>query len=180
MAADEAAVLRTERLLVRDWRDEDAERMLDMYSRPEVVRYLGSSPTPMTSLEQAHRSIARARERNAGAGAGCGWWAVEVSGTATVVGTVAVVPIVDDPDQGIEIAWHLHPDSQGQGLATEAARAVLARAHEQGVDTVLALVAPANLPSLGVARRLGLQPQGVTNRYYGVPLEVFVSRRADR
>ncbi len=72
MAVDETAVLRTERLVVRDWREEDAERMFDLYSRPEVVRYLGSSPTPMTSLEQAYRSIERARERNAGGRAGCG------------------------------------------------------------------------------------------------------------
>ena len=42
----------TERLVVRDWRATEADRMLDMYSRDDVVRFLGSAPTPMRSREQ--------------------------------------------------------------------------------------------------------------------------------
>lgn len=176
MTAAARGVLRTERLVVRDWRDDEADRMLDLYSRPEVVRFLGSSPTPMASLEQAAGGIARAREHNAGAPAACGWWAVEVAASGTVAGTVAVVPITDDPEGALEVAWHLHPDCQGLGYATEAARAVLARAHDLGTAEVLCLVAPANAASLAVAHRLRLEPRGRTDRYYGMPLEVFVSR----
>ncbi|HSN06212.1 MAG TPA: GNAT family N-acetyltransferase [Candidatus Angelobacter sp.] len=171
------AVLRTERLVVRDWRDDEADRMLDMYSRPDVVRFLGSAPTPMRSADEARARISRARERNAEAPAGHGWWAVEVASSGTVAGTVAVVPIADDPDGTPEIAWHLHPDSQGLGYATEAARAVLDRAHAAGVPEVLVLVSPDNAPSLAVARRLGVTPRGRTERYYGMALEVFASER---
>ncbi len=177
MTTPDASVLRTERLVLRDWRDDEADRMLDMYSRPDVVRFLGSAPTPMTSLAAARGRIARARDHNAGAPAGCGWWAVEVASSGTVAGTVAVVAIADDPDGTLEIAWHLHPDSQGHGYATEAARAVLDRAHAAGVPEVLVLVAPANTASLAVARRLGVRPRGLTDRYYRLPLEVFVSER---
>ena len=179
MTAPATAVIRTERLLVRDWRDDEAPRMLDMYSRPEVVRFLGSSPAPMVSLDQARRRIARARESNAGAPPPCGWWAVEVLSTGAVAGTVALVPIDDDPVGALEIAWHLHPDSWHHGYATEAARAVLHRAHAAGVPEVLVLVAPANAASLAVARRLGVEARGRTDRYYGMPLEVFVSRGPD-
>ena len=132
MTAPDASVVRTERLVV-----------LDMYSRPDVVRFLGSSPTPMASLERraGHRARPRAQRRGAGAG------------------TVAVVAIADDPDGTLEVAWHLHPDSQGHGYATEAARAVLTGLMP-GVPEVLVLVAPANTASLAVARRLGLGPAG--------------------
>ena len=61
--------------IVRDWRDEDAARMLDMYSRDDVVRFLGSVPAPMASIEQAHERIARGRRRNAEQSGPCGWWA---------------------------------------------------------------------------------------------------------
>ena len=179
MTASAPVVVRTGRLVVRDWRDDEVGRMLDLYSRPEVVRFLGSSPTPMGSLEQAGRVVARVRAHNAGAAAGCGWWAVEVAASGTVAGTVAVLPVADDPEGALEVAWHLHPDSQGLGYATEAARAVLNRVHARGTSEVLALVAPANLASLAVARRLRLDPRGRTERYYGMPLEVFVSRGAD-
>lgn len=40
---------------------------------------------------------------------------------------------------------------------------------------MIALVAPANTASAAVARRLGLPSRGVTERFYGVPLELFVS-----
>ncbi len=152
MTASDPVVVRTRRLVV-----------LDLYSRPEVVRFLGSSATPMGWLEQAVRGIARAREHNAEAPAG----------------TVAVVPVADDPEGALAVAWHLHPDSQGLGYATEAARAVLSRVLALGTTEVLALVAPANLASLAVTRRLRLDPRGRTERYYGMPLEVFVSRGAD-
>ena len=178
MTAPAPAVVRTERLVVRDWRDDEARRMLDMYSRPDVVRFLGSAPTPMVSLDPACRRVARAREHNAGAPTACGWWAVEVASSGTVAGTVAVLPIDDDPDGALEIAWHLHPDSRHLGYATEAARAVLRRAHALGVPEVLILVAPANAASRAVARRLDVEPCGLTDRYYGMPLEVFVSRAA--
>jgi RimJ/RimL family protein N-acetyltransferase len=164
----------TERLLVRDWADSDAERMLDLYSRDEVVRFLGSVPTPMQSLDQAYERIARRRELNTG-NPPCGWWAVEVRGTGVVVGTVALVP-VDGGDGQVEIAWHLHPDSQGHGFATEAAQGALERAHAGGVQEVLALTDPANTASQAVCRRLGLELVETSDRFYGKPLMVWVSR----
>jgi RimJ/RimL family protein N-acetyltransferase/GNAT superfamily N-acetyltransferase len=173
------AIVRTERLLVRDWRADEADRLLDMYSRPEVVRFLGSSPSPMVGLDRARHSIDRARERNASAPPACGWWAVEVASTGIVAGTIALVPVDGDPDGALEIAWHLHPDSQHVGYATEAARAVLGRAHALGVAEVLILVAPANAASLAVARRVDAEPLGLTDRYYGSQLEAFVWRGRD-
>jgi RimJ/RimL family protein N-acetyltransferase len=38
---------------------------------------------------------------------------------------------------------------------------------------VLAVVKPDNHPSQAVCRRLGMHHVGRTDRYYGVPLEVF-------
>lgn len=166
----------TERLVVRDWEDADAPRMLDMYSRPDVVRFLGSTPTPMTSLDQALARIARARERNPEQPP-FGFWAVQVRATGTVAGTVALVPVLDAEGE-VEVAWHLHPDAQGNGYATEAAAGAFARAHDAGLGEVLALTDPANAPSQAVCRRLGLELTGVSDRFYGKPLMVWVSRRA--
>ena len=176
------AVFETERLVVRDWQPEDAPRMLDMYSRDEVVRFLGSVPTPMTSLQMAGERVERARLRNAEereAGSPCGWWAVEVRDTGVVAGTVALVQVAGsrEPDAPVEVAWALHPDSQGQGYATEAARAVVDRAHAAGIGELLALTDPANTASQAVCRRLGLDLQGSSAEFYGKPLLVWVSRR---
>jgi RimJ/RimL family protein N-acetyltransferase len=173
-----ATAFETERLVVRDWADEDAARMLDMYSRDDVVRFLGSVPDPMRTRDQALERIARGRARNAEqpASSPCGWWAVEVRATGVVAGTVALVP-VDGGAGEVEVAWHLHPDSQGNGYATEAARAATGRGHDAGLAEILALTDEANTASQSVCRRLGLELLETSDRYYGKPLMIWVSRR---
>jgi len=174
-------VLETERLVVREWQQPDAERLYDIYSRPDVVRYLGAAPTVMPSLATAYERIDRAQLRNGldrDAGRPTGWWAVEVRDTGVVAGTVALVTVEGstEPDAEVEVAWTLHPDSHGNGYATEAARAVLARGHRAGLAEILALTDPANTPSQAVCRRLGLEPNGTSEAYYGKPLLVWLSR----
>ena len=73
----------------------------------------------------------------------------------------------------VEVGWHLHPDSWGRGYATEAARAVVDRAFDDGLLEVYAVVRPGNEPSLAVCRRLGMQPLGRTTRWYHRELEAF-------
>jgi RimJ/RimL family protein N-acetyltransferase len=181
---DEPAVAyRTQRLVIRDWVEAEADRMYDMYRRAEVVRFLGSVPTPMPSRDRAVQRIGAHRERNAGwrdAGTPYGWWAVEVAETETVVGTIALLPIDDvaGPEAPVEVAWHLHPDAQGRGYATEAARGAFDRGHAAGIVEVLALTDPANVPSQAVCDRLGLELVETSDRFYGKPLMIWRSRRA--
>jgi RimJ/RimL family protein N-acetyltransferase len=66
------------------------------------------------------------------------------------------------------VGWHLHPQHQGQGLATEAAEAVLAAAAQAGIDHVLALTEPDNIRSQAVAARLGMRDEGLTGRWFGL------------
>ena len=60
------------------------------------------------------------------------------------------------------------PEHQGQGLATEAARAVLALAGKAGLDQVLAITDLDNAASQRVAARLGMADEGVTERWFGL------------
>ena len=59
-----------------------------------------------------------------------------------------------------EIGYTVLPAYRGQGLATEAAAALVAWAWEQGERTVFATVAPTNLASLAVVRKLGFVETG--------------------
>lgn len=182
-AGDEAppVAYETERLVVRDWQPEEADRLYDMYSRPEVVRFLGAVPTPMPSLEAAQERIERGLRRNAEhAGATpFGWWAVQVRDTGLVAGTVLLVPVdaADQSGQPVEVGWHLHPDSWGNGYATEAARGALDRAWAAGLPEVIALTDEANTASQAVCGRLGLDLRGLSDAYYGKPLLVWATRR---
>lgn len=72
------------------------------------------------------------------------------------------------PTNYIEIGWHFRPASWGFGYATEAAQRVCQHAFEDlGLPMLLAVSAPENTRSVAVMERLGMQPNGLTTRYYG-------------
>ena len=173
-------LLRTQRLLLRHWEEPDVAAFFDLYSRDDVVRWLGAHPRrPLTSTQEARERMARWREHERGLASPLGLWAMvprtgqppeESPGQpAQPAGTLLLLPLSDgsEPTGLVEVGWHLHPEHQGQGLATEAAQAVLAQAEKAGIDQVLALTDLDNTPSQRVAARLGMQDEGVTDRWFG-------------
>jgi RimJ/RimL family protein N-acetyltransferase len=164
-------VFETERCLVRNWRPEDDERILDIYRRWEVSKWLGSSPRAMESIEEARRLVRRWCELNDRA-AIAGRWAVERKADRVVAGTVILIPLPDGGGE-LEVGWHFHPDSWGHGYATEAARGALHRGFDHGLAEIFAVVRPGNTASVAVCHRLGMTPQGRTKKYYQTELELF-------
>lgn len=180
-------VLTTERLILRDWTDDPADlaRIYDIYSRPDITRWLAVSPgMPMTDPAQAVERLRIWQDRHAADGGRYGTWAIEVRETGLVAGTVLLKPLPGTPEtqltEHIETGWHLHPDSWGHGYATEAARALLAREFAAGTSEIYALVSPGNEPSMAVCRRLGMANVGLRTDFYGgEELETFVLTAPD-
>lgn len=174
----------TERLVVRDWTDApgDLARIYDIYSRDEVTRWLGGGRGRLTEPTEAPERLRAWRERNAEYAGRYGIWAIEPRDTGRAAGSVLLKPLPGrdgvTPTEDIEVGWHLHPDSQGHGYATEAARAVLDREFATGTRQVYAVVMAGNEKSMAVARRLGMTHLGVrTDWYGGMEVETFVLRR---
>ena len=120
----------------------------------------------------------------------CGIWAVQEEtvqektvqdkDTGKLAGTLLLKPIPASgperlPSGDIEIGWHFHPDSWGQGYASEAGAAVLAHAFEADLPQVVAVTNPANTASMRVCRKIGMQHQGSTDRYYNTVCELFTA-----
>ena len=161
----------TERCVVRDWRPEEADRAFDIYRRWEVAQWLGATPQALETRAQAERLITRWNELNA-EHPDEGRWAIERKSDGVVAGTAIFVKLPDG-DGEYEVGWHLHPDSWGQGYATEAGRGAVERAFARGLPEVFAVVRPDNAASIAVCRRLGMQELGRTDRYYSTELELF-------
>ena len=167
-----ATVFETERLSVRAWTHEDAAAVLDIYSRKEVARWLGATPRPLESLDEAHLLVDQWASRSQ-PDPTYGVWCVAETATGMPVGTVLLVPLRGATDGEVEVGWHLHPDRWGNGYATEAARGAIERGLAAGLPEVLAVVNPDNARSQAVCRRLGMEHVGRSGQYYGIPLEVF-------
>jgi RimJ/RimL family protein N-acetyltransferase len=174
-----AQILETERLVLRDWRNEDLDRVYDIYRRWEVVRGLGKDPKVMDDISQAQQFIDIWNTRNA-AEADYGLWAIEIKETGALAGAGLLVRLPDEDHTSngeIEMGWHLHPDCWGFGYATESGRALIQRGFDLGLEEVYAVVYPDNERSLAACRRLGMQELGRSSRWYDSELEVFVAKR---
>jgi RimJ/RimL family protein N-acetyltransferase len=131
----------------------------------------------VTTLESALERIRYREERISGLTAPMGLWAIVPAGgdRDEPIGTILLMPLEDDdgPTGLVEVGWHLHPDHQGRGYATEAAGAVLDAAPAAGIEEVLALIDLDNVPSQRVALRLGMTDEGVTDRWFGLSLRQY-------
>ena len=168
-------LLRTEGFLLRHWEDSDRPAFFDLYSREEVIRWLGPQPRrALASPQEARDRLAGWRAYGEKLDPPFGVWAIvplsAAAGPPTPAGTVLLLPLTDasGPSGLTEVGWHLHPDHQGRGLATQAARAVLAAAQRAGLDQVLALTDPGNVRSQAVATRLDMHDEGLTSRWFGL------------
>lgn len=132
----------------------------------------------MTQRAEAERAIERWLA--APAPTPLGDWAVEwldpppEVGAARVAGRVVLFPMPGEPAT-TEIAWHLHPDSWGHGLATEAARRVLDHGFSHGLGAATALTHLDHAASQRVCQRLGMTELGAEPTTYGVSMCRFVA-----
>ena len=169
--------LRTPRLWLRAYdaaAAADADFGRDLYSRPEVQRYIGDGTQRVTTLAEARQKIRGWSERY-GPHPVHGVWFVGTH-EGQPVGTVLLKPIPDsgaDTARDTEIGWHFHPDAWGRGYATEAARAVLDHAWSSGLTRVVAVTHPENTPSQAVCRRLGMTARGLSTAYYDAECALF-------
>jgi RimJ/RimL family protein N-acetyltransferase len=152
----------TDRVVVRPWRMSEADRFFDMHRRPEVARWIGGRP--MTDRHGAVALLERNLDRLV-TDPRFGAWAVIERSSGTPAGSVLLKPLPDGAGE-IEIGWHLHPDSWGRGLATEAGRALLAYGLGLGLKEVWAVTHFDNQRSVNVCRKLGMRLLGVTHRWY--------------
>lgn len=172
--------LRTDRLRLRSWETADADFVYDMYSRWDVMRFIGQKPQIMTDRSRADRLIEKCRSLGHPIH---GFWAVERIEDSQLVGTILLksIPASGEPplqpSGDTEIGWHFHPDYWGHGYASEAAQAVLGHGFDGGLRRVVAVTAPENVASQSVCRRLGMTHIGMTGRYYNAKCELFEAVR---
>ena len=80
-----------------------------------------------------------------------------------------------DGARDLEVGYHLLPEHQGKGLATEAATACRDHARAPGIERLIAIMVPENVPSQRVAQRIGLALDRATVTSTGLPIHVYAA-----
>ena len=162
--------LRTERLLIRPFRETDANELHDVLGSPEVMKWTPSPPSK--DVAETAQRLARTVAFTARQPPGLGLWALELRESGVLLGQVGLFP-VEGKGPEVEVAYELAPRAWGHGYATEAARALIAYGFgELGLTRIVALILSGNERSRNVATKCAMTLEG-PGRFYGLDLLVF-------
>jgi [ribosomal protein S5]-alanine N-acetyltransferase len=160
--------LTTDRLGFSYWHEDDLALAMSLWGDPRVSAWIGG---PFT--EEGVR-VRLEREIETGLARGVQYWPVFSLQYGELAGCAGLRPYGEDK-QVLELGFHFRPQYWGQGLAQEAARAVIAFAFETlAVKALFAGRHPENAASERLLRKLGFRythqeiyaPTGLLNPAY--------------
>lgn len=147
-------MLKTERLLLRQWTENDFLPFAEMCSDEDVMEYFPKPQTKEESYEMGRRILSLISER------GWGFWAVEIPNQHKFIGFVGLhTPTNKMPfSPCVEIGWRLSKQHWGKGYATEAAKEALKFAFNTlNLNEVVSFTTQANNRSKAVMQKIGMQ-----------------------
>ena len=149
-------ILETDRLLLREFVEDDAESFFKLNNYPEVVRFVPDKP--LLNVEQARQTLIVhpiADYRRYGFGRG----ACILKSAGEQIG-FAGLKYLDELGE-VDVAYRLLPAHWGQGLATEVALASVRYGFAAlGLKRIIGLVMPKNIASVRVLEKTGLRYSG--------------------
>jgi RimJ/RimL family protein N-acetyltransferase len=176
--------LKTERLVLRVPRLDDAEALLPFVGDGAAMRPMGSEPGGMEVATEHLERWARRWEVN-----GLGPFLVLDGETGRILGRVG--PLVWNSrtwetaaladageDAQVELGWAIGSEHWGRGYAPEAARAVREWVYDTlGLERLISLIDPANTKSARVAEKLGAEPTETVELFDGSSATIWVHPR---
>jgi RimJ/RimL family protein N-acetyltransferase len=149
--------IRTERLLLRRYREDDLDRLAAIQALPEVARYLYFGPR--TRAEAAEALAMRIAATRLAEDDDAVTLAVERRDDGLLLGDVSIF-LRSVEHRQVEVGYTFHPDSGGHGYATEATRALVDLAFDElGAHRVFARLDARNAPSAALLRRVGMRQE---------------------
>jgi len=150
-------LLESERLRLRPRCREDIDAILEMDLDPEVYRYSEVGPPSVSKPDRAklrksiRLQILSDTPRN--------FWVIEWKGQAGLLGVVGLSP---SPIGSDALSYRLVKNAWGQGIATEAASAVLEHSFRTLKRTVISAIShQQNTQSHRVLGKIGMIPTGI-------------------
>jgi RimJ/RimL family protein N-acetyltransferase len=146
-------ILETDRLILRHLERDDLEGLYALYRDPEIRRYF---PEGTLSRDETREELEWFLDGHP-EHPELGLWATIHKESGEFIGRCGLLPWTIDERPEVEVAYLLAREFWGQGLATEAARAIVGHAFERlEVTRLVCLIDPANLASIRVAERIGM------------------------
>ncbi|MBG6212097.1 RimJ/RimL family protein N-acetyltransferase [Cryobacterium sp. CAN_C3] len=146
----------TERFLLEPLSVDHAPEMVRVLADPSLYEFIGGEPPTPEGLVRRYvaHSVGQSND-------GSEWWlnwVIRHKVSEVVVGFVQATVEGETGKLSADIAWVVAPKAQGNGVATEATRAMIQWLRERGVGSFGAFVHPQHHASMAVAKNQGLAP----------------------
>jgi RimJ/RimL family protein N-acetyltransferase len=152
MSVIAAEPISTARLELLPLRAEHADEMATVLADPDLYTFTGGSPPTAAALRaRFERMITGSADPDVS----WGNWVIQLRDTGSLAGTVQATISTGDGAVA-EVAWVVGTGWQGEGIATEAARALIAWLGRQQIGTVIAHIHRRLAASAAVAAAAGL------------------------
>jgi len=164
-------MIETLRLILRPFSPDDLDEFAAINADPEAMRYIGTGkPQSREQTQTRLNGILNHYQQH-----GFGLFAMVDKTSGEFVGFCGLQHL--DNTSEIEVGYRLACRFWGRGLATEAARACLQYGFEQlGLERIVAVVQPANVPSKSVAAKIGMKH--IKNaHFYNTDVEYYAITR---
>jgi ribosomal-protein-alanine N-acetyltransferase len=149
-----AIILETNRLILRHQVMEDLDDLWALYCDPEITKYIPDAPRTRDEAREELEWHMNGHPRNPQ----LGLWATIHKETGKFIGRCGLLPWEIDGPSEIEVAYTLARAYQGQGLGSEAAKAILNHGFEQlNLPRLICLIDEDNIPSRRVAEKIGMR-----------------------
>ena len=146
-------ILEIGRLILRYLVPEDLDGLFALYSDPEVRRYFPKGTLTYAETKEELGWFLHGHPQHPE----LGLWATILKETGQFIGRCGLLPWTIDGRAEVEVAYMLAKEYWGQGLGTEAARAILGYGFEQlRLSRLICLIDRDNLASIRVATKIGM------------------------
>jgi RimJ/RimL family protein N-acetyltransferase len=165
-------ILETEHLLFRRQMIEDLDDLWALYCDPEITRYIPDAPKTYDEAREELEWHRNGHHRNPD----LGLWATIHKETGRFIGRCGLLPWEIEGLPEVEVAYTIARQFWGQGLGTEAARAILQYGFEKlKYARLICLIDPENLASQRVAEKIGMQRERYMDGWNGdgIPFWIY-------
>lgn len=169
--SSQAFLLETERFGLRPYTVDDLDDLATVLCDAETMRYYPRTYTREEALGWITDNIRRYRED------GYGLWVIVAKETGEFLGNCGPAIRIVEGREEVELGWHVKRSHWGRGIAPEAAAACRDHAFGTlGLERVISLIRPQNLPSRRVAEKIGMGVEREVD-WHGLPHLVYAIHR---
>jgi len=146
-------ILETKRLLLRRQMIEDLDDLWALYCDPEITRYIPDAPRSRAEAKEELEWHMNGHPRFPE----LGLWATIHKESGKFIGRCGLLPWTINGQNEVEVAYTIAREYWGQGLASEAAQAILNYGFARlNLSRLISVIDPENVASQKVAEKIGM------------------------